>query len=270
MKKILFTDLDGTLLKNDKTISERNRKAICNMVAAGHFIVPTTGRSVPGAMAVLGKTGIDHLLRYLIAYNGAVVYDIKEERVIENKTMSYEDVAYLFGEAERYGIHIQTYTWEYVLAKKDTRELRYYVGRTTTTPLVTEDIFSAMKEEPNKVLLVDIDDHERLVKFREDHAKWALERSTTMFSCAQYLEYCPLNSDKGAGLAFIRDYLGVDKESTYAVGDEQNDISMLHAAGTGIAMKNGVEETKAAADYVTEQDNEHDAIAEIIEKFILD
>lgn len=270
MKKILFTDLDGTLLKNDKTISKRNREAISSMVAAGHYIVPTTGRSVPGAMAVVGKTGFDDLFRYLIAYNGAVVYDMKEDRVIENKTMPYEDVAYLFGEAEKCGLHIQTYTWEYVLAKKDTRELRYYVDRTTTKPLVTEDIFSVLKEEPNKVLLVDIDHHERLVKFRDDHAKWALEHATTMFSCPQYLEYCPLNSDKGEGLRFIRNYLGVDKQNTYAVGDEQNDISMIHAAGTGIAMKNGVEETKAAADYVTEQDNEHDAIAEIIEKFILD
>lgn len=270
MKRILFTDLDGTLLCNDKTISEGNLKAISNMVAAGHYLVPTTGRSVPGAMAVIGKLGLGSLCRYLIAYNGAVVYDIKEERVIQNKTVSFSEVKYLFEEAEKYGIHIQTYTWEDVVAKEDNRELAYYVARTSTVPLVTEDIFSVLKEEPNKVLLVDIDDHERLVKFRADHEEWAFGRLNTMFSCPQYLEYCPYNSDKGTGIAFVRDYLHVEPENTYAVGDEQNDTAMLLAAGTGIAMKNGVEETKAAADYVTEHDNEHDAIAEIIEKFILD
>ena len=63
--------------------------------------------------------------------------------------------------------------------------------------------------------------------------------------------------------------LNMPMESTIAVGDEQNDISMLEAAHMGIAMKNGIQELKNAADYVTEQDNNHDAIAEVIEKFIL-
>ena len=58
-------------------------------------------------------------------------------------------------------------------------------------------------------------------------------------------------------------------DATVAVGDEQNDIAMLKAAHIGVAMKNGIQELKDIADYVTENDNNHDAIAEVIEKFIL-
>ena len=58
-------------------------------------------------------------------------------------------------------------------------------------------------------------------------------------------------------------------DSTIAVGDEQNDISMIQEAHIGIAVKNAIPEAKAVADYVTENDNNHDAIAEVIEKFVL-
>ena len=58
-------------------------------------------------------------------------------------------------------------------------------------------------------------------------------------------------------------------ECTVAVGDEENDISMIRAAHVGVAMKNGTTEAKAAADYITECDNNHDGIAEVIEKFIM-
>ena len=86
----------------------------------------------------------------------------------------------------------------------------------------------------------------------------------SFFSCPEYLEYCPLGIDKGSGVRYLCSYLGISLENAYAVGDERNDIPMLQAAGTGIAMENAHGDTKAAADYVTEHDNEHDAIAEIV------
>ena len=64
--------------------------------------------------------------------------------------------------------------------------------------------------------------------------------------------------------------LSIDIQNAYAAGDERNDISMIEAAGVGVAMKNAVEEAKAAADYITENDNNHDGIAEVIDKLILE
>ena len=77
------------------------------------------------------------------------------------------------------------------------------------------------------------------------------------------------DTDKGSGLKYISKFLNVPIENTVAVGDERNDIPMIQAAHVGVAVKNGHEDLKDAADYVTEHDNEHGAIAEIIEKFIL-
>lgn len=269
MKKILFTDLDGTLLKNDKTISAKNKKAIDRMLAAGHLLAAATGRSVDTALKVLTPHGLAGPGFYMVACNGAVVYDCGQKRMLMEQTVPLPYVEYLFAEAERYKLHIHTYDDKDVLAKRDCRELQYYVSRTQATYRILEDVFGILDKAPNKVLLVS-SDHERLLRFEEDHREWAASRTTSVFSCPEYLEYCPKNTDKGTGISFLREYLKVRPEETYAVGDEQNDIPMILAAGWGIAMKNGVEETRAVADYVTEQDNNHDAIAEIIEKFILD
>ena len=63
--------------------------------------------------------------------------------------------------------------------------------------------------------------------------------------------------------------LNMPLDSTVAVGDEENDISMIQTAHIGVAVKNGIPEIRNVADYVTENDNNHDAIAEVIEKFVL-
>ena len=78
-----------------------------------------------------------------------------------------------------------------------------------------------------------------------------------------------MGTGKGTGVSDLLRILNMPADATVAVGDEQNDISMIQAAGIGIATKNGIREVKDAADYITEYDNNHDAIAEVIERFIL-
>ena len=63
--------------------------------------------------------------------------------------------------------------------------------------------------------------------------------------------------------------LGIDLADTIAAGDEENDLTMIEAAGVGVAMANGIPAAKALADYVTTRDNNHDGIAEVVEKFML-
>lgn len=264
MKKILFTDLDGTLLKTDKTISEKNREAIGRMLQVGNSVVITTGRVVPSAYKIAQKLGLTVPGCYMIAANGAVIFDCAKAQVMKEWTIPMPDVRYLFAEAKRYGIHIQTYSDQFMLTSCNSRELEFYVSRTDTPAKVVEDVFAELKQNPNKILLANIYDHECLEQFQRDHLQWEQGRLCSFFSCPQYLEYSPMGIDKGSGVRFLCSYLDIPIENAYAVGDERNDIPMIKAAGVGIAMKNAHEETKAAADYVTERDNDHDAIAEII------
>lgn len=268
-QKILFTDLDATLLKNDKTVSEKNRAAIQKLLDAGHLFVIATGRPVKSSFEVAKSLGLTMPGCYMIAYNGAVVYDCAKESVLIERTLSMEHVKYLFQEAEKYGLHIQTYADEVVLTQSYDKELQYYVKQNGMSYRIAEDVFSVLEKEPCKTILISLDEKEKMIRFQEEHREWEEGKCNSFFSCEEYLEYCPLNTDKGSGIRALCDFLHIDITNAYAVGDERNDIPMIKAAGVGIAVKNGVEEAKMAADYITENDNEHDAIAEVIEKLIL-
>lgn len=271
MKKILFTDLDGTLLNNEKHVSEGNRAAIQRLLDAGHYLVVATGRPTKSAFKVAKELGLTRPGCYLIAYNGGVIFDCANEKICAEKTLPLEYARYLFAEAEKYGIYIQTYGEDdKVLTRWDCPELQYYTkgNRNALEIEVCEDVFHILGKNPNKVLMIDMSE-EKVTKFQQDHSEWEIGKCHSFFSSRAYLEYVPVGVDKGTGVKTLCDMLNIKLEHAYAAGDERNDISMIEAAGVGIAMQNASEEAKAAADYITENDNEHDGIAEVIDRLIL-
>lgn len=267
--KILFVDLDATLLRDDKSISEKNRSAIQEMLTQGHYIVLATGRPVESGRIVARELGLTMPGCYMIAFNGAVLYDCASDRVLLKRSLPIDVVQELFERAEKAGIYAQTYTNTEIIATKHTKELDYYKEKSKLSYKLSENVLDLLDEEPQKVLLIALENKERLMKFQRENLSWEREKCTSFFSCEEYLEYCPLNTNKGSGIEYLTKLLGMSMDATIAVGDEENDISMIEKAHIGVAMKNGIPEIKRAADYVTENDNNHDAIAEVIEKFIL-
>jgi len=271
MKKILFTDLDGTLLNNDKLVSEGNRAAIERLLQAGHYLVVATGRPTKSAFKVAQKLGLTMPGCYMIAYNGGVIFDCSKEEIWMEKTLPMEHARYLFEEAKRYGLYIQTYGKDdKIFTTFDGSELQFYIkgNRGALSYQICEDVCEALGKEPNKVLLIDMHE-EGILKFWEDHKEWEEGKCESTFSCREFLEYLPMDVSKGSGVRTLCEMLNVDLKNAYAAGDERNDISMIEAAGVGIAMKNAVDDVKAVADYVTENDNDNDGIAEVIDKLIL-
>ena len=88
--KILFVDLDATLLSDDKTVSEENRAAIQKMLLAGHDIVLSTGRPVESGRAVARELELTRPGCYMIAFNGAVLYDCAADRVLLKRSLPIE------------------------------------------------------------------------------------------------------------------------------------------------------------------------------------
>ena len=267
--KILFVDLDATLLSDDRTVSIRNREAIVQMLNEGHYIVLATGRPIESGRIVARRLGLTMPGCYMAAFNGAVIYDCSADRTLMKRSIPIDVVQDLFERAQREGLYIHTYNNTDILTTCHTKELDYYISRTHLSYKLSHNILDALEEEPQKVLLISMNDRGRLVQFQKKNLKWQKGRCNSFFSCREFLEYCPLDTSKETGVTELTKILGLPEDSTIAVGDEQNDIAMVTAAHLGIAMKNGIPELKKAADYVTKNDNNHDAIAEIIYKFIL-
>lgn len=266
-KKIFFIDFDGTLMRDDKTISDKNREALRNAVDQGHYIALATGRAVSSGRRIAKELGLTRPGCYLVAYNGGTIYDFSADCILSNKRLPIEYAEYLLREATEAGIHIQTYSDTQVLAAERSKELDFYTKKTGMPCRITGNLNSMLYEEPPKMLLIDLEHKERLEAFQQAHAEWEKEKCSSFFSCKEYLEYCPLGANKGYGVAFLCDFLGVPVEHAVAIGDEENDISMIRNAGVGVAMKNAVQSVKDAADYITEHDNNEDGVAEVIEKF---
>lgn len=266
--KILFTDIDDTLLNKDKSVSRENREAIRRLLEQGHYFVLMTGRPIATGRIVIRELELTQPGCYMAAYNGGVIYDCAAGRILSERTLPMEVTKELIDEAHKEGIYVQTYQRDTIITERDGKELEFYLSNAVMRYQLVDDLFSSLDKEPNKVILINVDDTDRLRQFQESHS-YLEERSNSFFSHDEFLEYCPKGINKGSGVHYISSFLGIPMENTVAVGDERNDIAMVRAAHVGVAVKNAHSELMKVADYVTEHDNEHGAIAEVIEKYIL-
>ena len=269
--KILFLDLDGTLLNDRKELTDGNRDAMARAMEAGHRVVIASGRPLKSVLLQAARLGLDGSGAYAIAYNGAVIYDFSQQRQIFRRALKPEDLYAVFDEADRRGIYIQTYDHETVVFEPhNSPEIaRRYCERIQLDYRVMEDIRHGLTEMPVKALAIDFDGQERTDALRRWIAEQMSGRLDSYFSDLYFLEIVSAGVNKGEGIEKLCELLNVPLERTVAMGDEANDVDMIRAAGIGVAMCNGIPALKAVADVVTEHDNNHDGVAEIIERFIL-
>lgn len=270
MSKILFSDLDGTLLCDDKSISSANRKAVFELIEQGHYFVICTGRPVASGRIVAKQLGFTSPGCYMVCFNGGILYDCASDRVLKEESLDMADVIHLFENAKKAEIHIQTYNDTDILTLAHTKELDYYRERSNMSYKIVPNLIDGLDKNPQKCLLCALDDKEKLERFQKENAIWTEQSMSSFFSCEEYLEYVPKGIDKGSGVRNLVSLLGIAPEDVYAIGDERNDIPMLQQAHIGIAMANSHREVFSFADYVTQNDNNHDGVAEGIYKFILD
>ncbi len=267
--KILFTDLDGTLLNDDKEISSANMEAIREMLRRGHKVVFSTGRATSSAVALAEKLGLTTEGCYAITFNGACIYDLYRGEAISRRPVPLPLVRRMMDAAYAYDLYAHTYEGTKVLAERDTRELRQYLGHTNMEAVLTEDVCRMLSEDPEKVIVISYDDKEKIQNFQKEICAWTKGKLDTFFSSDYYLEVVAPGVSKGSAILILCEMLGVPIENTVSAGDAQNDISMLETTRIGAAMKNADDGVKIHANYITEHDNNHDGLAEIIHRFIL-
>lgn len=267
-KRLLFLDLDGTLLNDAKEITQGNREALERTLRRGHGVIITTGRPLKSALAQARRLGLDKPGCYTIAYNGAMVYDWSKQDNVFTRALEIPAVIRVFEKANAIGEHIQTYDSFDVLVEKrgDDEALRRYCQMVSMTYRVINDVHTDLKEKPVKCLVINYEKKDGLLQMQQ----WIRENMPEMdcfFSCEQFLEVVPKGMNKGEAVKMLCKLLDVEIENAVACGDAANDLAMLKAAGIGVAMINGSDEVKAVADYITTRDNNHDGVAEAADKF---
>lgn len=269
MTKILFTDLDGTLLDDQKRIPPANKEAVEEMLKKGHKIVLASGRALSGVTGQAAKLGLDFPGCYLIAFNGGEIYDNYHKKTLYKSRIPIDVVERLFQLCEENNVHVQTYDDHYVLARRMTKHLERYCREIECEAKIVDNIADALEDEPSKVLLLDYDDHDFLEEMRKKILEAEGEYVDSFFSGSGLLEVVLKGTDKGVAVHKLCEILDIPLENSVAAGDGMNDGPMLKAAHIGAAMINAEEPTKKAADYITHANNNEGGVAEIIRKFIL-
>ena len=247
MYKLIATDLDHTLLDKEGLVPEETKKLIRKAVDSGVFFAISTGRSVKSAQGVAESVGAAYLA---ICYNGALVLDPVNGVKIYEDYLEEDIVREVVRYAHEHDLYIQMYDEGTIVVEKlkldrhPDPDLRYAdhreVGDFLDHPFFrTPKILLAC--EPERVPR----EQARLQELYGDRVYMAQ-------SDAHLIEIVSRGVDKGIALENLAGYLGISMDDVIAFGDNTNDMPLLKAAGTAVAVGNAVPALKEYADYVAE------------------
>jgi Cof subfamily protein (haloacid dehalogenase superfamily) len=267
MYKLIALDMDGTLLKTDKTISKATFDAIQHAKNKGVKVVLATGRPVKGIKKYLSELNLLSEDDYAVAFNGAVVQTTKNEKIIAENLLSVEDIKILYDLSKKLKVNIHALTNDECITPKISK-YSLLEANMNFIPIKEVD-FDTMNKDTTIVKIMFIDEEEILDKAIEQIPKEFYDKYTVVKSAPYFLEFLNKKVNKGVGVKLLAEELGIDMKDVICVGDHENDLEMVQYAGLGVAMENAIDKLKDAANFVTTS-NDDDGVAHVINKFILE
>lgn len=266
--KLITIDIDDTLVNTAKQVTPRVKAALQEATAQGIKVVLTTGRPLPGVQEYLDELGLNHQDdQYAITYNGGVVQTTNGEE-LGGKELAYSDYLRLREVADELGAYLQVETID--AAYTSAKEINYWASRENfliKMPLIIKPV-DEMDPNDHYVKFMFIGDEADIDSWRDALPADVKEAYYIVKSTPQHLEFMHKDATKGSGLLTLAAKLGIDRSETMALGDQQNDVTMIEAAGLGVAMGNAVPEVKAVADVETTTQNA-DGVGVAVEKWVL-
>lgn len=256
---LICSDLDGTLLRGDKSISKENLQAIEYFKAEGGIFTFITGR-MPYFVSDIYNTVSPNAPFGCI--NGGGLYDHRKGEYVWTRTLPREALELVeYADKALPGIGIQVNTFEKIYFATENSAMAYF-RKVTGLPNITRHYYDV--EEPLAKIVFGDEDEEKIEALDKLlHAHPNAEHFDFIRSERILYEILPRGIHKGVALQKLTEHLGLSPDKTVAVGDYNNDIGMLRFAKCGVAVANATAATKAAADRVTVSNEEH-AIAQII------
>ncbi|MBE6553751.1 MAG: HAD family hydrolase [Ruminococcaceae bacterium] len=264
MKKfegVLFcSDLDGTLLASNHDVSAENLKAIEYFKSEGGFFTFVTGRMPYFVSAIYNKVNPNAPFGCI---NGGGLYDHREERYIWTQALSHDVLALVDYAVKHFPeVGVQINAFDRLWFCRENRCMEDFRRATKVPHLVCDH---RDFQDPIAKILFGDRDADRILRLREELEAHPLASSFGFINSEpSFCEILPKGLSKGTLLEKLAEHLGVSPDKTIAIGDYQNDISMIQTAKLGFAVANACQEAKEAADFVTVSNNEH-AIARVIE-----
>ncbi len=265
--KLIAIDIDGTLVNNNREITPEVFEAVQKAKAAGVKIVIATGRPLLGVQNILEALNLLDAGDYVITYNGALVQATATGEAFIDEPLTYDDYLDIEMESRRLKTPLHSITMSTVYTHN--RNISKYTineAYITGLPLKYRTAEEMAKHEIIKMMYID--DPDKLDATIAKLPQRFRERYTIVKSTPFYLEILNKNASKGLAVQHLAEKLGISYEETMAIGDEENDRSMLKAVGNPVVMANGNPELKKIAKYITKS-NEDSGVAHAINEWVL-
>lgn len=290
MYKLIGIDLDGTLLNSYGEVTDKTKDTIKKAIESGVEIVLASGRPIASVESLSYEVGANN---YLISGNGAIVYDIKENKIIYDRFLTKKQLLNIIDICEENSIYYNVYSENEVITKAlNYNTLFYYKenehkeeDKRTVINIVSDVKDYVLNSENENFLKVTVCDQNQVIfnsitrKLRNitdidvldvAHMSRKTIKSGTEEILVEYFytEITNKNVNKWTAMEALMEKLNINREEVIGIGDNINDKELIEGAGLGVAMDNSTPVIKEIADYIT-SDNNSDGVAEVIEKFVL-
>jgi len=256
--------MDGTLLRDDYTVSSRTQKAIHNWLAAGLHFIPCTGRPFCGLNSVSAIFEDD---TPFIVHHGAMAVMHRSKKVLFCEELEASLVIEVCKLGNERQLPIAIYSENELYFNMDCEPLKKYEKAIGTKGTVAsqEEIQNLAAKGVINILWLDYP--EKIAIHQKEMPIHFGDRLNCHASGSHLFEFVSKTATKAAGLSKLIAHLNIRREEVIAIGDSYNDLSMLKYAGFSIAMGNAYDEVKAVCDYVTLTNND-DGVAVWMEEHL--
>lgn len=257
--KMIGLDLDGTLLKDDKSIDTKTKEYLETLSANGVHIVPITGRPLSGISdCVRSINGVD----YIISNNGSKTVLNSTNETLFSLAMDNATSKRVIESVRQTGAIFEVFLNHYGYCEKFVFD---HYKEVYTGTVLGDYIFSSRKQVDNLMTLFDdknAEADEVFIICKDNDDREIIKAQTDKISGIQYcmladrfLEITKKGTDKGTALELLCNHLKIKPDKVIAFGDGENDLQFLNKAGTAVAMGNASDSVKAQADIITDTNN---------------
>lgn len=271
--KLVCIDMDGTLLNSNKKVTEETKKVLLEARNKGVKIAISTGRIYNNAAFYSKYIGLNSPV---IAANGAIIKDVNDKEIYKG-VIGYETCKKVLEVLKKYKMKPNFHTHNSIFCGGILEKLFIYLFITRGIPSDYKvKLYSVKDNEWDKVLLdnqseilkcISIHTSKEVVKKVREELK-QIKGIEVSSSNMLNLEINAEGVCKGKGVEILGEKLGIKKEEIIAIGDNENDLTMIEYAGLGVAMGNAPQFIKDKADYITSTNNQ-EGVSKVIRKFIL-
>lgn len=260
---LFLADMDCTLLRNDKSLSRKNKRAIEYFKQNGGLFSAATGRSMASARTIIPQIEPN---APAILFNGALIYDYEKQKALHSEMADEASVRGVLSELMEHfpDCGIELYNREGIFLVRGNHVTDEHVV------LAKLDFsYKDLYEIPGPYYKAIFLDEPEVLRELEDYVeksrvfqRYFLLRA--VYSEPRLYEIVKAGVTKGTALLKFAELYSIKRENTFAIGDNYNDIEMIRDAGFGFAVQNAVPEALEAADRIV-AGNERDGVAEAIE-----